>query len=61
MRNGLRNLFRLYLDLVTDWRVYDASDVPPGRLLALGEGQSAEVIDRDRWELIVRQWGETGE
>lgn len=53
---GLRNFFELYQPLVSTWLMYDNSDLPDPRLIAMGEGDSARIFQEELWAKIVRQW-----
>jgi predicted ABC-type ATPase len=53
---GLRNFFGLYRPIVSTWQVFDNSDLPAPRLIAMGEGSSTIVYQADLWASIVRQW-----
>jgi predicted ABC-type ATPase len=53
---GLRNFFGLYRPIISTWQVYDNSDLPGPRLIAMGEGETMEVAQADLWASIVRQW-----
>lgn len=60
-RTGLRNFFRLYRPLATDWQVLDNSLAAAPRPVASGLGsKTTDVHDRVRWERIRRD-GESGE
>ena len=45
----LRNFFELYRPIVTTWQVYDNSDLRGPRLIAMGEGDTTQVLQADLW------------
>ena len=50
---GVTNLFRLYLDSVGSWQVYDNADLPGPRLVASrGGGQKLNVVDPVAWDRL---------
>jgi predicted ABC-type ATPase len=53
---GLRNFFGLYRPIVSTWQVYDNSDLPGPQLIAMGEGDTTQVLQADLWASIMRQW-----
>jgi predicted ABC-type ATPase len=53
---GLRNFFGLYRPLMSTWQIYDNSDLPGPRLIAMGEGETTQVVHAGLWGSIVRQW-----
>ena len=53
---GLWNFFGLYRPIVSTWQVYDNSDLPGPRLIAMGKGDTTQVSEADLWASIVRQW-----
>jgi predicted ABC-type ATPase len=52
---SIRNLFNLYIPIVTGWKVYDNSGESRPRLIAKGKRDEPEVVlDPDIWSLIRR-------
>jgi predicted ABC-type ATPase len=52
---SVRNLFKVYLPLVTGWKVYDNSAGGWPRMLAKGKrDQPAVVLDAEGWSLVQR-------
>lgn len=50
---SVRNLFNLYMPVVTSWKVYDNSDVGRPRLIAKGKrNQPPEILDPAIWSSI---------
>jgi len=58
---GLRNFFGLYRQLLSSWRIYDSSDLPSPRLIAIGGPGGTSTADPLLWSKIVRQWGQSNE
>jgi hypothetical protein len=49
----LENLFRLYIPIVSQWQVLDATNPGIPELVALGEaGEVEKVIHETQWQLI---------
>lgn len=52
--SGLRNLFDLYVPLVTSWRLYDNSSLPDATLIARGAaGGIMDVVNPHLWKAVV--------
>jgi predicted ABC-type ATPase len=52
---SIRNLFKLYMPVVTGWKVYDNSAEGRTRLIAKGKPDQPEVVfDPECWSLIRR-------
>jgi predicted ABC-type ATPase len=52
--SGLRNLFRLYLDLADTWQVFDNSALAAPRLIAARmPGEETRLIDSDAWRNLL--------
>ena len=52
--SGLRNLFRLYLDLADTWQVFDNSALAAPRLIAARmPGEEIRLIDVDAWSNLL--------
>ena len=50
---SIRNLFNLYMPIVTGWKVYDNSATGRPQLLAEGKrGQAEVVFDAERWSSV---------
>jgi predicted ABC-type ATPase len=50
---GIRNFFRLYQPLATEWRFYDNSDNAGPRLIATGSGAAETMIaDPGSWQRV---------
>jgi predicted ABC-type ATPase len=50
---SVQNLFRLYIPVVTGWKVYDNSAAGRPQLLAKGKRDQPEVVfDPERWSLV---------
>src|SRR5579884_3038495 len=58
---GLRNFFGLYRQLLSSWRIYDSSDLPSPRLIAIGGPGGTSTADPLLWSKIVREWGQSNE
>lgn len=54
-RSGLRNFFRMYEPLASNWRVYDGSGPEPRLVARRVDTAPANVYDDICWALIVRQ------
>ena len=53
--DSIRNLFDLYMPVVSGWKVYDNSAEGIPRLIAKGKREQAEVVlDSERWSLVRR-------
>lgn len=50
---GLANFFSLYRPLADRWVVFDNSMSEP-RLVALGQGEGMEILDRQSWDAVSR-------
>ena len=50
-RRGLANLLKLYVPLVDELQVFDASQLPPISIAELKNGQEV-VADDDKWTII---------
>lgn len=56
-RQGLRNLFHIYLPLTDAWQIYDNSHIGGPRLIALGKKTSVtRVSDAGLWQAIQEQY-----
>lgn len=54
---GLKNLFRLYLQMADTWQIYDNSVQSGPRLIAAGgDGLEPVVNDAETWEHLVRTY-----
>ena len=49
---GLRNLFGLYEEIASTWRLYDASSSQPRMIAARLDNHGVKVYDHDIWALI---------
>ena len=55
---GLWNFFELYRPLATTWRMYDNSQTVPKLIAHRGEELKDEtVVDRQRWQRVMRSIG----
>ena len=51
---GLKNLFQLYMPIVSSWQVFDNSQAAGPRLIAYGQERSVpQVVDGPAWTLIA--------
>lgn len=57
-RTGLRNLFRIYMPVVTTWRMYDNSGGPEPKLIAKGTRKgSIKVKNEALWQILKEEYG----
>ena len=55
--NGLRNLFRSYIDLADSWRVREnSSETGPVDIVTYNKAAGLSVHDAAKWELIQSTW-----
>jgi len=50
---GLANFFNLYRPLADRWVMYDNSASEP-RLVAMGHGETMEILDQQSWNAITK-------
>jgi len=54
---GLRKFFELYRPLATTWEFHDNLQAPGLKLIAMGRGATAEVVEEvEMWCQIERKW-----
>lgn len=59
-KRGLRNLFEIYIPLSDRWYLHDSSTSLP-ELVAEGTGESMIVYNKETWDVILHNLGESNE
>jgi predicted ABC-type ATPase len=53
-QRGIRNLFEIYMPIVTSWKVYDNSGRAPRLIAKSKRGERETILDAEKWSSIRR-------